>query len=83
MCTYLGALKPLSQVEILGDTIDEPEDVLEINSRDFLASLQRLMTLKYQEFSSRETNKNSDTSTMSTSPNTFKNNEDYKNFNNF
>lgn len=80
MCIYSGNLKSLAQVEIAGE-IFEGEDAIEINSRDFLASMQRLITLKYQEFSLKE-NQSLNSSLASTFT-SFKNSEDFKNFDNF
>ena len=55
MCIYKGNLKSLVHLDIYDEDpqledIDSNEDILEINSRDFLATLHRLLTLKYQEF---------------------------------
>jgi len=54
MCVYLGNLRPLAQIEIAEGPVEEIEDVIEINSRDFMASLQRLLTIKYQEFALKD-----------------------------
>jgi len=55
MCIYTGDLRPLSQVESQQETNNEThENKIEINSRDFLASLHRFINSKYQEFALRE-----------------------------
>lgn len=54
MCIYYGSLKPLSQVEIEEGPQQEIKDVIEVNTRDFTAALQRLLTLKYKNFSFSE-----------------------------
>ena len=78
MCTYSGSLKPLSQSGIAGELSSETEEIIEINSRDFLASLQRLISLKYQEFTSKDKQ-----NTEKVSPNLFfQNSEELRNFNN-
>jgi len=81
MCTYLGSLKPLSQLGIAGEfpSSSQTEDMIEINSRDFLASLQRLISLKYQEFSTKE---KQSTLSEKVSPSLLHNSEELRNFNN-
>lgn len=54
MCIYNGSLKAVAALEIAEGPVGEITDCLEINSRDFLASLQRLLTIKYQEFAMKE-----------------------------
>ena len=54
MCIYTGDLRPLSQIENQQESNEAFENKIEINSRDFLASLHRFISLKYQEFSLRE-----------------------------
>ena len=70
MCVYGGDLRPLSLVDNLEEEVDS-DDKIEINSRDFLASLHRYVTLKYQDFALRE------------KESTIKDQEDVKNFNGF
>lgn len=70
MCVYQGNLKPLSLIEIAEGPVEEIEDAIEINSRDFMASLQRLLTIKYQEFALRDQEGVNE-------------NEELKNFNNY
>ena len=50
MCIYYGSLKPLSQIEIEEGPVQEAKDIIEVNTRDFTAALQRLLTLKYKNF---------------------------------
>ena len=73
MCIYSGSLKPLSQIYITGEANNENNDNIQINSRDFLASLQRFLTVKCQEFSSEE----QETAII------FENIEEIKNFNKY
>lgn len=54
MCSYFGSLKPLSVIEIEEGPLTDIQDVIEINTRDFTAALQRLLTLKYKHFSLKE-----------------------------
>jgi len=81
MCTYLGSIKPLSQLGIAGDlsSSSQTEDLIEINSRDFLASLQRLISLKYQEFNTQE---KQNALSEKISPSLLHNSEELRNFNN-
>lgn len=71
MCIYQGDLRPLSQVEIQQEIQDISDNRIEINSRDFLASVHRYITLKYQDFAFRE---------KSSAP---RENDEMKNFNDF
>ena len=84
MCIYFGSLRPLSNIEISGENPEEAEGSIEINSRDFLASLQRFLSMKYHEFLAKE-NPNADPNIMSSSDSitTGRFLEDIKSYNNF
>jgi len=73
MCIYSGSQKPLSQIYIDGEANEPSNDNIQINSRDFLASLQRFLGIKHQEFSSGE----------SETPIAFENLEEIQNFNKY
>ncbi|KAL4445474.1 hypothetical protein ABPG74_004548 [Tetrahymena malaccensis] len=47
MCIYFGNQTPLAFVE---EDYDIEQDYIEINSRDFMAALQRLLAVKYDKF---------------------------------
>lgn len=72
MCVYSGDLRPLFIAETAEKDSNAPqEDKIEINSRDFLAALNRYISLKYQDFALRDTDSYP------------KDQEDFKNFNDF
>lgn len=48
MCLYMGDLTPVAFVE---NEQSLENDYIEINSRDFMAALQRLLAVKYEQFS--------------------------------
>ena len=72
MCIYKGSLKSLVNIDVYGDEEQQEdivpnEDILEINSRDFLAALHRLSILKYQQFT-KENLSNSETLSLNRDP---------------
>jgi hypothetical protein len=49
MCVYHGNLMPCAYIQqgMIGeDEQEEEDDLVEVNSRDFMAALQRLLTVK-------------------------------------
>ena len=51
MCVYFGDQTPLAFVEEPEEGEEEKEeDFIEINSRDFMAALQRLLAVKFDKF---------------------------------
>lgn len=51
MCVYEGDLTPVAFLE--DSERENADDSIEINSRDFMAALQRLLAVKFDKFSQR------------------------------
>ena len=50
MCVYYGNQTPLAFIDEEDKEQVLYEDYIEINSRDYMAALQRLLAVKYEKF---------------------------------
>jgi len=53
MCVYNGNLMPCAFIEqgmMTDEELPEEDDFVDVNSRDFMAALQRLLAVKFKRF---------------------------------